>query len=214
MILDVTLRLRPGMPTYPGEEGPRLDFVKSRARGDPADVRRLTLALHTGTHVDAPGHFIDGGATVEALPLEVLAGPCQVVSIDGDPDVSAAALAARFPAGRPVPERLLLRTRNSAAAPPLLLRDAFTRDFAAIAHDAARWLVDRGVRLVGIDYLSIEPFAAQEPRTHRILLEAGVVAVEGLELSRAAPGTYQLWCLPALLEGADGAPARVLLERR
>src|SRR5512142_259287 len=203
MLLDVTLRLRPRMPTYPGEEGPRLDFIKSRARGDAADVRKLTLALHTGTHVDAPGHFIDGGAHVEALPLEVLVGPCQVVSIAGTPDVSAADLEALFPAGRPVPERLLLRTRNSAATPPLLLRDAFTRDFAAISHDAARWLVDRRVRLVGVDYLSIEPFAAKEPLTHRVLLGAGVVAVEGLELSRVAAGPYRLFCLPIPLAGAD-----------
>lgn len=213
MLIDVTLPLRAGMPTYPGEDGPHLELLKSRARGDAADVRKLTLALHTGTHVDAPGHFIDGGATVEALPLDVLVGPCQVVSIAGAPDVAAADLEALFPAGRAVPERLLLRTRNSDASPPYLRRDAFATDFAAIGHDAARWLVDRGVRLVGIDYLSIEPFAAREPLTHRLLLGAGVVAVEGVELSRVAPGSYRLLCLPTCLAGADGAPARVLLER-
>lgn len=213
MLHDATLPLRPGLPTYPGEEGPHLELIKARARGDAADVRKLTLALHTGTHVDAPQHFIDGGATVEALPLEVLVGPCQVVSIAGAPDVAAIDLEALFPAGRPAPERLLLRTRNSDGPRPLLHRDAFTPDFAAIGHDAARWLVDRGVRLVGIDYLSIEPYAAREPLTHRLLLGAGVVAVEGLDLSRIAPGAYRLFCLPTCLVGADGAPARVLLER-
>lgn len=212
MIHDVTVLLRPGMPTYPGEAGPRLAFIKSLARGDPADVRELTLALHTGTHVDAPGHFIPGGKTVEALPLEVLVGPCQVLSIPGAPDVSAADLEALFPTGRPVPERLLLRTRNSDGPRPMLLRDEFTRDFAAIGHDAARWLVERGVRLVGVDYLSIEPFAAREPLTHRLLLGAGVVAIEGLDLSRTPPGPYRLLCMPVPLQGADGAPARVLLE--
>jgi arylformamidase len=212
MLHDATLPLRAGMPTYPGEEGPRLELIKARARGDAADVCKLTLALHTGTHVDAPAHFIDGGKTIEALPLEVLVGPCQVVSIAGRPDVGAADLEALFPAGGAVPDRLLLRTRNSDGPRPLLLQDAFTTDFAAIGHDAARWLVDRGVRLVGIDYLSIEPFAAKEPLTHRVLLGAGVVAVEGVDLSRIAPGAYRLFCLPAHLVGADGAPARVLLE--
>src|SRR5512140_3561260 len=100
MLHDATLLLRPGMPTYPGEEGPRLELLKSRAKGDAADVRKLTLALHTGTHVDAPQHFIHGGKTIEALPLDVLVGPCLVVSIAGSPDVAAADLEALFPAGR------------------------------------------------------------------------------------------------------------------
>ncbi len=212
MLHDATLLLRPGMPTYPGEEGPHLELVKSRARGDPAHVRRLTLALHTGTHVDAPEHFVEGGRTVDQLPLGVLVGRCEVVSVAGAPHVSAADLEALFPSGRPVPERLLLRTRNSDGPRPLLERDEFVQGFAAIAHDAAGWLVARGVRLVGIDYLSVEPFEAEEPLTHRTLLGAGVVAVEGLLLARIAPGPYTLHCLPAYLAGADGAPARVLLE--
>jgi arylformamidase len=212
MIYDATVLLRAGMPTYPGEDGPRLELLKSRARGDAADVRRLVLALHTGTHVDAPTHFVDGGAAVEALPLDVLVGPCVVMDVEGDPDVSAAALELRF--GRSAPERLLLRTRNSTGASPVWARDAFDPGFAAIAHDAARWLVERGVRLVGIDYLSIEPFRASEPLTHRVLLGAGVVAVEGLDLRAVPAGPYQLHCLPAYLAGADGAPARVLLEPR
>jgi arylformamidase len=212
MLHDVTVLLRAGMPTYPGEEGPHLELIKSRAKGDAADVRKLILALHTGTHVDAPEHFIEGGKTVEALPLDALVGPCEVVAVAGAPHVGVADLEALFPSGRPVPERLLFRTRNSTGPRPLFDRDAFDWDYAAIGHDAARWLVERNVKLVGIDYLSVEPPGADEPATHHTLLGAGVVALEGLDLRRVTPGRYRLWCLPALLAGADGAPARVILE--
>jgi len=212
MLHDVTVTLRAGMPTYPGEDGPKLELIKSRAQGDAADVRKLTLALHTGTHVDAPEHFIEGGKTVEALPLDALVGPCEVVAVPGAPDVRAADLEALFPSPRPAPERLLLRTRNSTGPRPMFSRDAFDWDYAGIGHDAAAWLVERGVKLVGIDYLSIEPPKAEAPVTHRTLLGAGVVAIEGLDLRRVNPGRYRLYCLPALLQGADGAPARVLLE--
>jgi arylformamidase len=212
MVHDVSVLLRPGMPTWPGEEGACLKQVKHMARGDSANVRQLELGIHTGTHVDAPEHFVEGAATVEHLALEVLVGPCAVVDVKGEPDVSAVELEALFPAGRPVPERLLLRTRNSTGPSPVWAREGFQRDYAGIAHDAARWLVARGVRLVGVDYLSVEPFEATEPVTHRTLLGAGVVAIEGLDLRRTAPGTYRLCCLPILLQGAEGAPARVILE--
>ena len=210
MIHDVTVPLRPDVATYPGEPGPRLALLKSRAKGDAADVRELTLALHTGTHVDAPTHFIDGGATVDQLPIEVLVGRCRVVDVEAAPHVTAVALAAAV--GPHAPERLLLRTRNSSGPRPVWTAPEFVRDFAAIAPDGARWLVDHGVKLVGVDYLSIEPFDAKEPLAHLVLLGAGVVAVEGLDLRRVPAGSYRLHCLPIPLVGADGAPARVLLE--
>jgi arylformamidase len=200
------------MPTWPGEEGAMLEQIKWIARGDAANVRKLTLGIHTGTHVDAPEHFVAGARTVEQLPLEVLVGPCVVVEVEGDPDVSATALEALFPAGRPVPERLLFRTRNSIGSSPVWAHDAFQTGYAAIGHDAARWLVERKVRLIGVDYLSVEPFHATEPLTHRALLGAGMVAIEGLDLRRVRPGPYRLICLPLVLQGAEGAPARVLLE--
>ncbi len=212
MLHDVTMLLYPGMPTWPGEPGPKLEFDKAIVRGDPANVRTLFLGLHTGTHVDAPEHFFPGAGTVEGLAMDVLVGPCTVVDVPGDPHVSAAALEALFPAGRPVPERLLLRTRNSTGPSPVWTRDAFQQQYAAVAHDAARWLVDHRVRLVGVDYLSVEPFEAREPLTHRILLGARVVIVEGLDLRTVPPGPYRLHCLPVRLQGADGAPARVVLE--
>lgn len=212
MLHDLTVTLRPGMPTWPGEAGAALEQLKWIARGDAANVRKLLLDIHTGTHVDAPEHFVAGGRTAEQLPLEVLVGPCQVVDVPGNPDVSAAALEALFPAGRPAPERLLFRTRNSTGPSPLWTHDAFQEGYAAIGADAARWLVERKVRLVGVDYLSVEPYRHQEPVTHRTLLGAGLVAIEGLDLRRVSPGPYRLLCLPLPLQGAEGAPARVLLE--
>jgi arylformamidase len=212
MLHDVTVPLRPGMPTWPGEPDPRLERTKAMSRGDRFDLSNLFLGSHTGTHLDAPAHFIPGGATMESLPLDALVGPCTVVDVTGDPHVSAAALEAHFPAGRPVPERLLLRTRNSTGPSPVWTHDRFQEGFAAIAHDGARWLVERRVRLVGVDYLSVEPFGVAEPETHRALLGARVVIVEGLDLRRISPGPYRLHCLPLLVLGAEGAPARVFLE--
>ncbi len=210
MLRDATVLLRPDMPAYPGEQGPTLRLVKSRDRGDEADVRELTMGLHTGTHVDAPCHFIDGGAGIDELPLGAMLGPCLVADVDAGPDVTAGDLERAV--GRRPPERLLLRTRNSTARPAIWDRAGFDPSFAAIAHDGAAWLVDRGVRLVGIDYLSVEPYRAEEPETHRCLLGAGVVIVEGLDLRQVPPGEYDLLCLCARIDGADGAPARVILR--
>ncbi len=182
------------------------------ARGDPYNARTVLIGIHTGTHLDAPEHFLADGATVETLPVDVLIGPCTVVDVPGDPHVSAAALEALYPQGQPVPERLLFRTRNSTGPSPAWTHDEFQKGFAAIGHDAARWLAARRVRLVGVDYLSVEPFGSPEPLTHRALLGAGVVLVEGLDLRAIAPGRYTLHCLPLRLQGAEGAPARVVLE--
>ena len=206
-LFDVTRPLRPGMPTWPGEPGPELCAVKRIADGGPANVSRLTLGLHTGTHVDAPWHFLDDASTSESLPLSVLCGPARVVSIDdprqiGVPELERAGLAGAT--------RVLFRTRNGG----LWNDDAFREDYVFIAPDAARWLVDRGVRLVGVDYLSVEDFHADSPRTHQVLLGAGVVIVEGLDLREPPPGEYELFCLPVKVVGGDGAPARVVLVSR
>jgi arylformamidase len=204
--IDVSVPVRTGMVVYDGDPEVRVEGVTAIARGDLANVSRMELGTHTGTHVDAPRHFIDGAAGVDRLPLDALVGPAVVADASGAPgDIDAAALAALgVPAGT---ERLLLRTRNG----PLWDRGTFTRDFAGVAADAARALVAMGVRLLGIDYLSIAPSGDPAP-THRALLEAGVVVVEGLDLREAPPGRYELVCLPLRLEGADGAPARALLR--
>ena len=190
-IVDVSVPVRPGMIVYPGDPEVRLERVCSN-EGDGFNLSRLDLGVHSGTHVDAPLHFLEGGAAVETLPLEVLVGPCVVV--DGL-DVAA------VPRGA---ERVLFKTQNGR----LWERDEFTEDFAELDGEAARALVAAGVRLVGIDYLSIG-----DEEAHRILLGAGVIAVEGLDLREVEPGEYRLVCAPLKLEGAEGAPARVLLLR-
>ncbi len=204
--IDVSVPVRTGMIVYDGDPVVRVEGVSAIARGDLANVSRMELGTHTGTHVDAPRHFIDGAAGVDRLPLDALVGPAVVADASAAPgDVNAAALAALdIPAGT---ERLLLRTRNG----DLWERGAFTRDYAGVAEDAALALVAMGVRLLGIDYLSIAPSGDPAP-THRALLEAGVVVVEGLDLRAAPPGRYDLVCLPLRVEGADGAPARALLR--
>jgi arylformamidase len=159
-----------------------------------------------GTHVDAPAHFIPGGAGIESLDLNVLIGPALVVEAGQVQAISAEVLdGLAIPAGT---QRLLLRTANSR----LWRRpeNQFVEDFVAITADGARWLVEHGVRLVGVDYLSVAPFHDLVP-THQILLSAGVIPVEGLDLSHVEPGPYQLICLPIKMAGSDGAPARAVL---
>lgn len=210
MLIDVSIPLTQGMLHFPGEPGPTYDLVKALGRGDPADVSSVTMAVHSGTHVDAPCHFIPGAGGVDSIPPDACIGPCRVLEIPGDPHVSADALEAVV--GAAWPERILLRTRNSSRQTPCWNQGSFTEDFAALAPDAAALMVERGVRLVGIDYLSMEPFGVVEPTTHLTLLGAGVVILEGLDLRRVDPGDYELICLPALMPGLDGAPARTMLR--
>lgn len=204
-ILDITVTIHPDMPSYPGEFGPTLDVIKSIDRGDKANVSLMGLSTHTGTHVDAPIHFIPGGLSVDRIPPEALFGRVQVVEVDSDGHIGREELEKASLA--PGLTRVLFKTRNGR-----LWEDAsFREDFTAIAPDGARWLVQRGLLLVGIDYLSVEPFGAREPETHRILLGAGIAVVEGLDLRKIAPGYYTLVCLPLKIEGSDGSPARALL---
>ena len=198
-ILDVSVPVRPRMITWPGDPPVTLERVSSMENGDVANESRLDFGVHSGTHVDAPVHFIDGAAGAEALPLDVLIGPARVLDL-----TAAEQLDARAFAGVDLAERVLLKTRNSE----LWASASFAEDFVALTEDGARALIDGGVRLVGIDYLSIGDEAA-----HQALLGAGVVAVESLDLRRVDPGEYELICAPLKLVGSDGAPARVLLRR-
>ena len=194
------------MVVYEGDPGvevaPRLEI----ARGDTANVSLLSMGSHTGTHVDAPAHFIEGGATVEALPLDSLIGPALVAEVGCERLIGRRDL-------EPLPlgsqSRLLLKTRNSA----LWAAGDFSRDFVALDLEGARHLTERGLRLIGIDYLSIEAFHSPGHPVHRHLLGAGVVILEGLDLSRVAPGVYELVCLPLPVRGIDGAPCRAVLRR-
>jgi len=205
-IHDVSLPISSSLPVWPGDPPVRMIQTSHLDRGDVATVTRLEMGAHTGTHVDAPAHFLRDGAGVDTLDLNVLVGPALVVEVLDVDWISADVLAdLLIPSGT---ERVLFRTRNSelwAQAEP-----AFHRDFVAVTEDGARWLLERGVRLVGVDYLSVGPFTEPVP-THHVLLEGGVVVVEGLNLQGIAAGAYQLVCLPLRLVGIDGAPARAIL---
>ncbi len=201
-IQDVSVLVRPAMHVFEGDPRVSLTPVLSMADGALANVGELCCGTHTGTHVDAPSHFIDGAAGVESLDVDALCGPAVVVDLrDVEGSIDAEALARVDLEGA---ERVLFATRNSE----LWSRSGFTWDFVSIAPDAAAMLVAAGVRLVGIDYLSVG-----SPETHRALLGAEVVIVEGLDLTGVAAGRYEVFCGPVKLEGADGAPARVLLRR-
>lgn len=197
-IFDLSVPVRTGMVTYPGDPEVRLERVKAIADGESANISKLDLGVHSGTHVDAPVHFIDGAAGTDELPLDVLNGPCEVVEV---PALDESAVDA-VPEGA---ERVLFKTPNSE----LWAQDTFPETFERFNAAAARALVDRGVRLVGVDYLSVG-----DENAHQALLGAGVVPVEGLDLRGVEPGSYELHCLPLRLVGSDGAPARAILIRR
>jgi len=193
------------MPTYAGEPGPKLEHLKQIARGDSANVTALALGSHTGTHVDAPNHFLDGRSTVEAMPIGALVGPAQVIELAELRHITAVHLeSASIDAAT---TRLLLKTPNSHFWDD----DEFHTDFVGLTGEAAEWLTARGFVLVGIDYLSIEQFRSPTHEVHKTLLEAGVIIVEGLDLRNVPAGVYTMACAPLKVVGAEGAPARVFL---
>jgi arylformamidase len=210
-IYDISVPIAPGvMPVYEGDPGIEVTSWTAIARGDAANVSALNLGAHTGTHVDAPAHFIEGAPGVISLPLDALVGAARVVEIPAD----ARAVGERHVAEAALDgaERVLFKTRNSAFWDDP--RGRFREDFAYIEPGAARALVSRGVRLVGIDYLSVERFGSKDFETHLTLLSAGVVILEGLDLRAVAPGTYELVCLPLKIAAGsgDGAPSRAVLR--
>jgi arylformamidase len=197
--------IRSGGLVYPGNPEIEISLQQAVAKGAGANVSFIRFGSHTGTHADAARHFFDDGQTVDAIPLERLIGPALLLSFPDDlRAVGAADLQKHDIKGH---KRILLRTRNSA----LLSQKEFVRDYTFLAPDGAQYLVDQGVELVGIDYLSIEQFHSGHHKTHRTLLGKSVVILEGLDLSVPAPGAYQLICLPLRIEGCDGAPARAVL---
>ncbi len=204
---DISLTLHPQMPSWPGDPAVAMERVRKIEAGDNANVTRIDMGVHNGTHVDAPIHFIPGEPGVDALDLNVLNGPALVVELpETVTTVTAAVLdAAAIPPGT---VRLLLKTRNSRWWAQG--ETAFQTGFVGIEANAAEYLVRRGVRLVGVDYLSVAPYKRSRP-THEALLKAHVIPVEGLDLSKVPPGLYTLYCLPVKIAGCDGAPARAIL---
>lgn len=208
-IYDITLGISPELPVWPGDQAIVLEQVKSMDDGAHSNVTRLAMSAHTGTHVDAPHHFLNDHRTVEQLSLEILTGKCFVLdlcSVEGH-------ITAEVFQSAGIPEgtlRLLVKTKNSTRWQAG--EKEFFTGFQGISEDGARWLVEKGIKLIGIDYLSVAPFKQSVP-THTVLLKAGIIALEGVDLSAVNQGEYDLYCLPLKLIGSDGAPARAILVR-
>jgi arylformamidase len=205
MLIDISLPIREGMIVYEGDPDISLRPALSMKRGDPANVSRMDLGSHTGTHMDAPLHFIDGAGGIDTVALDTLIGPALVAEVVAERTIDAAHVSALPLAGQ---TRVIFKTRNSA----LWDRPGFSRDYVSLSLDAAKMLIERGVKLIGIDYLSIEGFDAVGHPVHKALLGAGVVILEGLDLRRVTPGVYELYCLPLRIAGGDGSPCRAVLR--
>lgn len=207
-IYDVSLPIFAGMVKWPDNPDITIEAARSIARGDSANVSDVHLGSHTGTHVDAPVHFIPGARGVDQIPVDLLVGPARVLGLEEVERVITADQLAQAAGATPA-ARLLFKTRNSrqwAAG-----ANVFDRDYVHLDLSAADWLVQHKVRVAGTDYLSIEGYKVPGAPVHRRLLEAGLLIIEGLNLSRVPPGDYELVCGPLKIRDGDGAPARVLL---
>lgn len=209
-IIDVSVTIGPELIVWPGNPPPHVIPTSRVAEGGSSNVSEIRLGSHTGTHVDPPFHFLEHGTTVDQLSLDVLVGKAQVLDLTSVArSIGPAELAAaKLEQGT---ERVLFRTRNSMRWRGHA--NEFPREYVSLSPDGARWLVERGVRLVGTDFLSIEAYGASGHPTHHVLLGAGVIIVEGLDLSSVDAGEYTLVCLPLKVLGADGGPARAVLLR-
>ena len=206
-IFDISVPIRTGGLVYPGNPEIDITLQQAVAKGASANVSTIRFGSHTGTHADSGRHFFDDGQPVDRIPLQKLIGPALLVSFDD----SVMSIGVNELTTRPIKghKRVLFRTRNSA----LLSQREFVKNYTFVAPEGAQYLVDSGVELVGVDYLSVEQFHSGHHRTHRTLLENGVVIIEGLDLSVPPAGEYELICLPLRLEGCDGAPARAILVK-
>ncbi|PYP51178.1 MAG: hypothetical protein DMD39_09115 [Gemmatimonadetes bacterium] len=209
--IDVTATLDPATtPIYEGDAPLKFDFLKDMRKGDALTLSAYSMGAHSGTHIDAPMHFVRDGAPIDQVPLEPLMGPARVIDIpDAVQSINADELNRHECRGA---QRVLFRTRSSLRG--WMKSPTFHRDFAYVAPDAAQLLADAGVKLVGVDYISAEQFGAPAPMTHRILLGRGIPIVEGLALETVRPGDYDLIVLPIKVGGHEGAPARAVLRRR
>lgn len=205
--IDVSVPIRAGMVHWPGDPEVRIERVSEIAGGASANLTHLDLGAHTGTHMDAPVHFVEGGAGIDSMPPEATIGPAQVIEISDPVSIKADELRGHEPREG---ERVLFKTRNSTEA--WGKGDQFAEDFVYIAAEGARYLAERGVRTVGVDYLSVGGYECDSVETHVALLEAGIWIIEGLNLSAVGAGEYELVCLPLKIAGSDGAPARAFLR--
>jgi arylformamidase len=204
-LIDVSVPLDAKLPTYPGNTPFRLDATQRMAEGGSSNVSALQMSVHAGTHVDAPRHFFDAGGGADMLPLDMLIGRTRVVEVTSR-RIEASDLDA-FDLSEDV--RLLIKTHNSR----LWGDPQFHADFVGVAESGARHLVDHGVKVVGVDYLSVDIYKAPGKPAHHLLLGNGAIVIEGLNLRDVDPGVYDMFCLPLKIVGSDGAPARVVLRK-
>lgn len=203
---DVSVPLRDGMIHWPGDPECHIKRVVSMDEGAVCNLTHLSLSAHTGTHMDAPRHFVADGSTMEQMPLEAVIGRCRVFEFDCEDQITADDLKKiKLMPG----QRVLFKTRNSTFSWGL---KEFDKHFVSIRQDAAQYLVEQKVMTVGVDYLSIGGYEKDGVATHQIMLGAGMWVIEGLNLADIKPGYYELICLPLKIEGADGAPCRVVLR--
>lgn len=205
-LIDVSVPLQSNLPTYPGNTPFQLEPIKRIARGDSSNVSTLHLSAHAGTHVDAPRHFFDDLGGAETLALDMLCGRARVIELTTRKGITAEDFS-RFDLTEDV--RLLVKTCNSR----LWSSPEFHTDFVGLTEGAARFLVEHGVKVLGVDYLTVEEYKKPGAPAHRTLLGAGTIVIEGLNLLDVEPGTYEMFCLPLPIVGSDGAPARVVLRR-
>ncbi|MGC8659708.1 MAG: cyclase family protein [Desulfomonilaceae bacterium] len=204
-IFDVSLSLRNGMLTFPGDPVFSIEPVFSRSNGDEFNLSTLSLTSHTGTHIDAPAHYFDGGDTIDLVTPDTFIGRGIVVDVRGVRVIDREILEESVPANE---TRIFFKTDNGQ----LLQKSGFCDHYTYLTDSAAELLVERGVRLVGIDYLSIDRYDDQYAPVHKLLLSAGVLIVEGLDLSVVPAGFYRIYCLPLKIKDGDAAPARVFIE--
>ncbi len=205
-VIDISVPLYQGMVHWPGDPSLQIEYALSMERGDPCNVSKLSMGAHTGTHMDAPLHFIANGASLDQMPLTATIGPARVIHINDPVSITVAELQQHnIEPG----ERLLFQTRNSDDA---WQSSEFAKDFVALTHEAAQYLAACQVQTVGVDYLSVGGFEKDGTETHLALLGAGIWVIEGLNLGGVQPGTYQLICLPLKLIGREGGPARAVLQ--
>jgi arylformamidase len=205
--IDVTIPLRTGMARWPGDPGVRIERRLNIDRGDADNLSAISMSAHTGTHMDAPLHFLKSGKAMDEMPLSAVMGPARVIEI-ADPESIKPGELLRHKIRRG--ERILFKTLNSSR---VRAADAFFKDYVHISKEAASLLATRRIRTVGIDYLSVGGYKRGGVQTHVTLLKAGIWIIEGLDLFEVKPGNYDLVALPLKIAGGDGAPARVLLKR-
>ncbi len=205
--IDITVPVREGMPGWPGDPSFTIKRILDQANGDVCTLSHISLSVHTGTHMDAPLHFLPDGATMDAMPLDAVIGPVRVIPIRHTNAIHRAELLEH---GIQPGERILFRTINSDG---LWRSNAFYQDFVFIARDGAEYLAEVGIQTVGVDYLSVGGFTHDGLETHQALLRAGIWIVEGLDLGLIEPGNYEMVCLPLRLVNAEGSPARAILRK-